>query len=1060
MQLIQQTSPGHPDLPGYHMKLMEALEEKYSNPSDTANLEPDLEEALDYMLMPDNDSNEVLHLQSLADAQANQYQKRGDLKYLEAALQNARAAVDLLPEEHPNKAQHLQDLAVLYTDRYRRLGDLEDLEAALQNDQMAVDLTSKDHFDRSQRLHNLAVSHSDRYRRLGDLEDLEAALRYIQEAVDLAPTDHPERAQYLQRLAISYSDRYQRLGDLKDLETALQYSKEIVDLMPQDHPDRAQQLHNCAVSYADWYERLGDLKDLEIALQTEQETINLIPEGHPMRAQHLQNLAVSYTNHYRRLGDIGNLEAALKYKQAAMDLTPSDHPDKAQHLQSLAGSYTDRYQRLGELKDLETALQYNQAAVDLIPKDHPDRNQHLQNLTPEDHPDRAQCLQRLAVSYGDRYQRLNDLKDLEAALQMAQAALDLTSSDHPSRAQHLQGLALSHAVRYQRLGDLEDLEAALQKIQAAVDLTPDDHPNKVQRLQNLGVSYIYRYEKLGDLKDLEAALQKIQKVVDLTPTDHPQRAEYLQNLALSYTHRYERFKEPDDLKIIYTHFKTSFDLMTSSPERSWENALSWATFAAKYQPEHCITAFILWIGHSIPVRCEALERLNISQTTSSVTRKCINLSELTYAVEIIEQGLGTIYQQMLQLKTAAQSFRQLSGELYTSGSDPSMNLVNRRNDLIKDIRKQPGFEFFLLPKPYGTLCQASKRGPVVILNSHNDGCDGIIIPNPTSQPVHVLFPNVTLDLLGSHRTTLTQLYGHRVRGKSGSTRLYGQPEGRLPITEQCATLLTWLWTCIVSPVYEVLKLHAISNGRLWWLPTGGFTGLPLHACPPVNHSDQFVHSYTATLGSLLEAYVKKQSSISNQLAVVGVTQTNSAGANYLNGVEQEVENILSVAKQINIKCLQGNKATVDGVKMQLQTCSWLHLACHGKQDLIEPTKSHLLLYGGELELGTILRMPLSHAEVVFLAACETAMGDSKLVNESFHLGGGFIAAGFLGAIGTLWSVDDRDAPVVAKHFYSHLFGRGHQPQASDAAEALHFAIKELKKTVPSERWVPFIHIGV
>jgi CHAT domain-containing protein len=89
------------------------------------------------------------------------------------------------------------------------------------------------------------------------------------------------------------------------------------------------------------------------------------------------------------------------------------------------------------------------------------------------------------------------------------------------------------------------------------------------------------------------------------------------------------------------------------------------------------------------------------------------------------------------------------------------------------------------------------------------------------------------------------------------------------------------------------------------------------------------------------------------------------------------------------------------------------------------------------------------------------MGDSELANESFHLGGGFIAAGFRGAIGTLWSMNDQDGPLVAKAFYSHLFRDGRQPQATDAAQALHLAVKELRKrNVQYERWIPFIHMGV
>jgi CHAT domain-containing protein len=106
-------------------------------------------------------------------------------------------------------------------------------------------------------------------------------------------------------------------------------------------------------------------------------------------------------------------------------------------------------------------------------------------------------------------------------------------------------------------------------------------------------------------------------------------------------------------------------------------------------------------------------------------------------------------------------------------------------------------------------------------------------------------------------------------------------------------------------------------------------------------------------------------------------------------------------------------------------------------------------------------MQLSNKEVVFLSVCQTAMGDTKLVSESFRLREGFIAAGFRGAIGTGWSMTDSDGAVVAELVYSHLFRDGRVPQDEGAAEALHLAVKELKaRKVPPERWIPFIHIGV
>ncbi|KAJ7862716.1 CHAT domain-containing protein [Mycena leptocephala] len=253
----------------------------------------------------------------------------------------------------------------------------------------------------------------------------------------------------------------------------------------------------------------------------------------------------------------------------------------------------------------------------------------------------------------------------------------------------------------------------------------------------------------------------------------------------------------------------------------------------------------------------------------------------------------------------------------------------------------------------------------------------------------------------------------RDRGQSLSSRLFGQRERFLskPPQECFEAMLDWLWTHVVEPVYQALKSCAVTSGRLWWLPTGGFTGLPLHASPP---TDEFIHSYTANLGSLLDAYSKKSSSIAPKLAVIGVTHTDSNRSNSLKGVEQEVKKIISIVKEPYVQHLVGEQATVDAVKLQLQDCSWVHLACHGRQNLDEPTKSYLQLYEGTLELETILRMPLSNAQFVFLAACQTAMGDTTLVNESFHLGGGFITAGFRSAIGTMWSMNDVDGPTVAE----------------------------------------------
>ncbi|KAJ6548435.1 CHAT domain-containing protein [Mycena capillaripes] len=838
--------------------------------------------------------------------------------------------------------------------------------------------------------------------------------------------------------------------------------------MPSGHPNIPRYEQLLGENLMQRYRESGNLNDLETSMRHFQSALHLTSEGDPDRARRIQSLAKSLGERYHRLGDLKDLEAALQTNKQAVDLTPPGDPDRGGQLQSLGMSLMAQYQRLGDLKDLEAAMQAQQEAVD---------------LTPSGHPDRAGQLQNLGISLRARYQRLGDLNDLEAAIHAQQEAVNVTPSGHPHRAGQLQNLRVSLRDRYQRLGDLEDLEVTLQAQQEVVNLTPSGHPDRAGQFQNLGLLLTDRYQRLGDLKDLEAALQ----AVDLIPSAHPDRAGHLQSLAVSFTDRFHKLGDPKDLEAVRTYYTDSFKLPCSAPEKSWEHALRWADVAQEFQSSDCVPAFqtvfnllpeILWIGNSVPVRQQALRRLNISGVTSNAVRTCIKLSQLHGAVEILEQGLAVIFQQMLQLKAdvgglppnQAQIFSHLSSHLYSGIFTDPFSIAIQRAKLLEDIHKQPGFENFLLPKSYDALSNASQGGPVVILTSHEDQCDGIILLTTASDPVHVPLPTVTLELLNSQQELLMDLLDHcnvRNRKQASSSRLFGNAEDLSKSTQKCfEDILNWIWTHVVNPVYQVLQSVSMSTAVclvktdiLWWLPVGAFAGLPLHASPP---TDEFIHSYTATLGSLLDAYAKSSSNPPPKLAVIGVNHADSNSSESLQGVEQEVEKIASIVKEpYHVQHLAGEQATMDAVKLQLQECSWVHLACSGGQNPVEPTKSHLRLYDGNLELETILRMYLPNAQFVFLSAPETAMGDAELVNESFHLVGGFIAAGFQSAIGTMWTMNDTDRPMVAEVVYSHLFREGQQPQASDASKALQLAVQELKnRKVPYERWVPFIHIGV
>ncbi|KAJ7476523.1 CHAT domain-containing protein [Mycena latifolia] len=845
-----------------------------------------------------------------------------------------------------------------------------------------------------------------------------------------------------------------------------------LDKTPPGHPDRRVYLSEMSGVLRRRYQETGDLQDLDAAIQKIEEALGVIPADHPAQPIYLNDLSKSLSERYRRFGRLRDLEAALENDKKVLELTQKEDNERPRRISCLATTLMTRYTRLGDLGDLEAALQRCQEVVDLT---------HPSDINRPDY------LERLADALDRRFRRLGGQEDFDRGSQLSQEAHHITVTDFRLRggppdnhrdATRLRGLADSMLYQSKTLKDIED---AVQKAREAVNIiTSANAPERARCLHSLSVALGHRYSILKDPQDIEESIESSREAVELTPADSSDRAARLQHLARFLQIRYRMSRHPRDMQAVHLAYNESFNTQAppSNPEASWKAALQWALFSMEFQPARCPAAYsaafrflsdLMWMGHDIPVRQEALRRLKIGPVTSQATEACIKFSNLTSAIEIMEQGLGTIFQQILQLKTdtdelpveQAKQLQELSYKLYSGTTDDASKVARQRQELLEEIRSQPGLKFFLLPKPYKVLCQASQGGPVIILNSGFYSSDGIIILNPTSEPVHVPLPKATTNELKRHRSSLKELLERcnvRTRGDSAATRLFGGPEVfSSKTTEQCfAEMLTWLWTRVVSPVYKALNSHGIHEGRLWWLATGEFAGLPLHACPPTN---QFIPSYTATLGSLLEAYSKNSSSITPKLGVVGVTHTGPGMKNHLKGVAQEVRRIRSVVS--NPQCLEGEQATPDAVKLQLRDCSWVHLACHGKQDLFEPTKSHLKLYGGILELDTILKMPLDNAQFVFLAACQTAMGDTELINESFHLGGGFLAAGFRGAIGTLWSMNDADGPLVAESVYSHLFKNGRKPQAGDAAKALQLAVNELKtRKVDYERWIPFIHMGV
>jgi CHAT domain-containing protein len=146
----------------------------------------------------------------------------------------------------------------------------------------------------------------------------------------------------------------------------------------------------------------------------------------------------------------------------------------------------------------------------------------------------------------------------------------------------------------------------------------------------------------------------------------------------------------------------------------------------------------------------------------------------------------------------------------------------------------------------------------------------------------------------------------------------------------------------------------------------------------------------------------------------------------------------------------------------MEDSNWLHLACHGVQRQDEPTKSGLVLEDGHLTLEEIVKLNLPKAEFAYLSACQTSAGEETLSDEAVHIAGGMMLAGYRGVVATMWSIQDHLAPEVADEFYRRIMAEEGRPDSRKAAEALHFAVQQLRKNkkVPLTSWIPFVQVGV
>jgi CHAT domain-containing protein len=120
------------------------------------------------------------------------------------------------------------------------------------------------------------------------------------------------------------------------------------------------------------------------------------------------------------------------------------------------------------------------------------------------------------------------------------------------------------------------------------------------------------------------------------------------------------------------------------------------------------------------------------------------------------------------------------------------------------------------------------------------------------------------------------------------------------------------------------------------------------------------------------------------------------------------------------RILTGAKATFAAVRENLkEKFDILHLACHGQFRTENPLFSSLHLADGWATVRETETLHLPNALVV-LSACETGLNKVAAGDELLGLVRGFLAAGAVSLLLTLWTVNDDAAAVLMREFYKNI----------------------------------------
>jgi CHAT domain-containing protein len=254
--------------------------------------------------------------------------------------------------------------------------------------------------------------------------------------------------------------------------------------------------------------------------------------------------------------------------------------------------------------------------------------------------------------------------------------------------------------------------------------------------------------------------------------------------------------------------------------------------------------------------------------------------------------------------------------------------------------------------------------------------------------------------------------------------------------------LAELYRMLVDPIAGFLA----DRQSLIFVPFGFLHYLPFHALfdGASYLTDRFTVSY-APSATIYRLFRTKQGHTDGSPLLVGVADERTPF------IKDEIESIRSTLPGARV--FTGAKATRECLSAEIGSARMVHIASHASFRPDNPMFSSIQLHDTSLNFFDIYNLKTS-ASLITLSGCGTGLSSVVAGDELLGLIRGFLHAGAMSVLVSLWDVNDRTTADLMKLFYGYL------AEGRPKNESLKLAMLSLREAHPHPYyWAPFVLMG-